>query len=242
MTDVCAAIVIAQANQQKALTSGMCPTVWIYLGEIYRLQEEHSWPGLSMVADNMGVSLQAASRMIRRMVENGYIEHEPYKGVRLTPEGAAIALKVIRRHRILEAYLVTVMGFGWEEVHDMVDSLERGVDDRLIDRMDEMAGHPRRCPHGEPIPSAEGVMPRVDDRPLSEWSEATPAQVSRVKTHDAEKLRYLRRVKLTPGSPIHVTARSPFNGPVHLECAGERIVLGNELASELYVEALDDAT
>lgn len=214
----------------------MCPTVWIYLGEIYRLQEDHPWPGLSLVADAMGVSLQAASRMIRRMVENGHIEHEPYKGVRLTPQGEAIALQVVRRHRILEAFLVDVMGFGWEEVHDMVDSLERGVDDRLIDRMDKMAGYPRRCPHGEPIPSREGVMPTVKDRPLSKWPEATEAQVSRVKTHDPEKLRYLEEIHLVPGNRLEVIARSPFNGPIHVQCNGQRFVIGNELAGELYVE------
>ena len=215
----------------------MCPTVWLYLGEIYRLQELHPWPGLSMVAESMGVSLQAASRMIRQMVENGYIEHEPYKGVRLTVEGRSIALQVIRRHRILEVFMVRVMGFGWEDVHDMVEKLERGVEDRLIDRMDKMAGFPKRCPHGEPIPSKDGVMPAVDDRPLSQWPEKTAARVSRVKTHDPDKLRYLESVHLVPGTPLTVTARSPFNGPIHLSCEGTSFVLGNELAGELYVEA-----
>ncbi len=215
----------------------MCPTVWLYLGEIYRLQEATPWPTLSMVADSMGVSLQAASRMIRRMVENGHIEHEPYRGVRLTPAGEAIALRVIRRHRILEVFMVQIMGFGWEEVHDMVETLERGVDDRLIERMDAMTGHPTRCPHGEPIPSADGVMPPLDDKPLAEWPEQTEAQVSRVKTHDPAKLRYLASVRLVPGTPLMVRHRSPFNGPVHLEYAGERLVVGNELAGELYVQS-----
>lgn len=219
----------------------MCPTVWFYLAEIYRLQDGQPWPTLSMVADSMGVSLQAASRMIRRMAENGYIEHEPYRGVRLTPEGEKIALHVIRRHRILEAFMVSVMGFGWHEVHDMVEMMERGVDDKLIDRMDEMAGFPRRCPHGEPIPSRDGVMPKVHDAPLSGWPERAAAEVSRVKTHDPDKLRYLQSVNLVPGTLLTVIARSPFNGPVHLECAGERFVIGNELAGELYVQTPEGA-
>ncbi len=120
----------------------MYPTVWFYLGELYRLQDEHPRPTLSMVADSMGVSLQAASRMIRQMIKRGYVQHEPYKGMRLTPEGAVIALQVIRRHRILEVFMVNLMGFGWEEVHDMVENMERSVEDRLVDRMDEMTGHP----------------------------------------------------------------------------------------------------
>ncbi len=214
----------------------VCPTVWFYLGEIYRLQEILAWPTLSMVAESMGVSLQAASRMIRQMAENGYITHVPYQGVRLTPAGEAIALQVIRRHRILEVFMVKIMTFGWDEVHDMVEKLERGVDDKLIDRMDSMAGHPQRCPHGEPIPSKEGVMPVVDDGPLAEWPEKTAARVSRVRTHDPEKLRYLASVHLVPGARLTVTDRSPFNGPVHLTCEGASFVLGSELAGELYVE------
>lgn len=189
-----------------------------------------------MIADSMGVSLQAASRMIRRMAENGYIEHEPYKGVRLTDEGRRIALQVIRRHRILESFMVQVMAFGWDEVHDMVENLERGVDEKLIDRMDEMAGYPQRCPHGEPIPSKDGVMPQVDDKPLTEWPEKLTVRVSRVKTHDPEKLQYLERIGLVPGALVTINAHSPFNGPVHLECAGDQVVIGNELAGELYVE------
>ncbi|MBI5959835.1 MAG: metal-dependent transcriptional regulator [Chloroflexi bacterium] len=214
----------------------MCPTVWFYLGEIYRLQEVLPWPTLSMVAESMGVSLQAASRMIRQMAENGYIEHEPYKGVRLTPAGQRIALQVIRRHRILEVFMVKIMSFGWDEVHDMVENLERGVEDKLIDRMDKMAGYPKRCPHGEPIPSKEGIMPVVNDRPLVEWPEKIEARVSRVKTHDPEKLRYLLSVHLVPGASLTITDRSPFNGPVHLICQGNSFVLGSELAGELYVE------
>lgn len=184
----------------------------------------------------MGVSLQAASRMIRQMVEKGYLEHEPYKGVRLTPAGQAIALQVIRRHRILEVFMVKIMGFGWDEVHDMVDMLERGVEDKLINRMDEMAGYPKRCPHGEPIPSKDGIMPVIDDKPLSEWPEKSEARVSRVKTHDPEKLRYFESVNLVPGNHLTITAHSPFNGPVHLTCEGSSFVLGSELAGELYVE------
>lgn len=192
----------------------MCPTVWFYLAEIYRLLDEHPSAKLSMVADAMDVSLQAASRMFRRMAADNLVVHEPYKGVALTAEGERIALCMLRRHRILEAYLVTVMAFDWAEVHDMVDSLEKGASDRIVDRMDEMAGFPKRCPHGEPIPSRDGVMPKVDDRPLYEWPQGTPAKVSRIKTHDAEKLHYLASVQLIPGQPLTITAHGPFDGPV----------------------------
>jgi len=219
----------------------MCPTIWLYLAEIYRIQDEHPEATLSQLADGMNVSLQAASRMIRRMAEEGLIIHEPYKGFQLTPKGERIALQVLRRHRLLERFLVDVMGFGWHEVHEMTETLERGIPDKLSERMAELTGHPTRCPHGEPIPSRDGVMPVVIDRPLTEWPVGEPGRVSRVKTHEPEKLIYLRDVNLVPGAPLIVTGRSPFEGPVHLEANGDRLVLGNNLASEIYVEAIEPA-
>ncbi|HOA23292.1 MAG TPA: metal-dependent transcriptional regulator [Aggregatilineales bacterium] len=219
----------------------MCPTIWLYLAEIYRIQDEHPEATLSQLADGMNVSLQAASRMIRRMAEEGLIIHEPYKGFQLTPKGERIALQVLRRHRLLERFLVDVMGFGWHEVHEMTETLERGITDKLSERMAELTGHPTRCPHGEPIPSRDGVMPVVIDRPLTEWPVGEPGRVSRVKTHEPEKLIYLRDVNLVPGAPLIVTGRSPFEGPVHLEANGDRLVLGNNLASEIYVEAIEPA-
>lgn len=219
----------------------MCPTIWLYLAEIYRIQDEHPEATLSQLADGMNVSLQAASRMIRCMAEEGLIIHEPYKGFQLTPKGERIALQVLRRHRLLERFLVDVMGFGWHEVHEMTETLERGITDKLSERMAELTGHPTRCPHGEPIPSRDGVMPVVIDRPLTEWPVGEPGRVSRVKTHEPEKLIYLRDVNLVPGAPLIVTGRSPFEGPVHLEANGDRLVLGNNLASEIYVEAIEPA-
>lgn len=219
----------------------MCPTIWLYLAEIYRIQDEHPEATLSQLADGMNVSLQAASRMIRRMADEGLILHEPYKGFQLTPKGERIALQVLRRHRLLERFLVDVMGFGWHEVHDMTETLERGITDKLSERMAELTGDPDRCPHGEPIPSRDGVMPVVIDRPLSDWPVDEPGRVSRVKTHEPEKLIYLHDVSLVPGAPVKVTGRSPFEGPVHLEANGDRLVLGNNLASEIYVEAAEPA-
>jgi DtxR family Mn-dependent transcriptional regulator len=215
----------------------MCPTIWFYLAEIYRIQDEHPEATLSMLADGMGVSLQAASRMIRRMAKEGLVNHEPYKGATLTEKGRQIALLVLRRHRILEVYLVKCMGFGWDEVHDMTDNLERGMTEKLIERMDELAGHPTRCPHGEPIPTADGVMPVLNDAPLTEWPEGRPARLSRVKSHDPERLRYLAKVNLVPGTPLVITGKSPFNGPIHLKGPDEHVVLGYDMASEVLVEA-----
>ena len=216
-----------------------CPTVWYYLAAIYRFRERENtiWVTLSMLAEAMNVSLQAASRMIRQMADNGYVEYEPYKGVRLTAEGEAPALEVVRRHRILEAFLVSVMDFGWDVAHRMTEQLERSVTDVLIARMFEMAGQPKTCPHGDPIPTADGVMPQLDDQSLIDWPESTPAVITRVRTNEPEKLRYIADLKLLPGTSVIVNRHSPFNGPLHLECHGDSFVLGNELARDVWVEA-----
>src|SRR5207237_867761 len=108
------------------------------------------------------------------------------KGMKLTPQGEHEALMNIRRHRLSEIFLVKVMGFGWHEVHDEADALGAVITDRIAARMEQMAGFPTRCPHGEPIPTADGVMPEVHDEPLSEIGAPADLVVSRVNTHDAE--------------------------------------------------------
>ncbi|NDJ54456.1 MAG: metal-dependent transcriptional regulator [Chloroflexi bacterium] len=214
----------------------MCPTVWFYLAEIYRILDREPIASLSLVAEGMGVSLQATSRMIRRMVESEYVEHEPYKGVTLTSEGKRIALQMIRRHRILEVYLHKVMGFGWDEVHALCDSLEKGVEDKLIARMNEMAGYPTHCPHGEPIPSKKGVMPILTDQPLVRFGENSAIQVTRVKAHEPEKLRYLAEKNLRPGTSVIVLSHGPFQGPVYITVDQEHHVIGHQIASEVYAQ------
>jgi DtxR family Mn-dependent transcriptional regulator len=178
--------------------------------------------------------------MVQRLKEAGYLEHEPYHGIYLTPKGEHEALMSIRRHRLVERFLVDVMGFGWHEVNDDADDLGAAVSDDLVIRMERMAGFPRRCPHGEPIPSAEGVMPRVVDYPLNQMKPDSDLVISRVNTHDAEKLAYLGSLELTPGTHFHLIERAPFNGPLQLQVNGVMRVIGHELAGALRVCSKDE--
>lgn len=207
-----------------------------YAAELYRLQEDHSYVPLSVLAEEMAVSLQAASRMIRRLQRAGLIVHEPYHGVRLTPEGEAQALPAIRRHRLAEVFLVQVMGFGWDEVHDLTDHLELGINEILEERIGELAGHPTRCPHGEPIPSPDGHMPDLEDEPLITLEPGAKARISRVRTHDPDQLRYLGQLGLKPGRSFHLLGRAPFSGPLRIDLGTEELVLGSKLASAIWVE------
>lgn len=207
-----------------------------YAAELYRLQEYHPYVPLSVLAEEMAVSLQAASRMIRRLQKAGLVTRTPYRGVRLTPDGEAQALPAIRRHRLAEVFLVHVMGFGWHEVHDLTDQLEPGINDILEERIEKMAGYPTRCPHGEPIPGPDGHMPVLEDRPLTTLEPDAKARISRVRTHDPEQLRYLGEIGLRPGKSIHLHGRAPFSGPLRLDLGTEELVLGHKLASAIWVE------
>ncbi len=213
-----------------------------YLAEAYRLayyQNDDPYISTSALAEVMHVSAPAVTRMVQRLKEAGYLEHEPYRGVYLTPKGEHEALANIRRHRLVEVFLVKVMKFGWHEVHDQADDLGVVVSEAVVERMDRMAGHPRRCPHGEPIPTAEGYMPRVHDAPLNEADPGSDLVISRVNTHDMDKLAYLGQLGLTPGRRFTLISRAPFNGPIQLQLDDQSLVIGHELAGVLRVCAPD---
>lgn len=214
-----------------------------YLAEAYRIayyQPDNPYVSTSSLADEMHVSAPAVTRMVQRLKTAGFLEHEPYRGIRLTPEGEHEALMNIRRHRLVERFLVDVMGFGWHEVHDDADDLGLAVSDILVDKMDEMSGYPKRCPHGEPIPSADGHMPRVIDYPLSDVDVENEYVISRVHTHDEEKLKYFSDLTLEPGTKFRLVHRAPFNGPLQLEVKGQTHFLGHELAGTLRVCSEDE--
>lgn len=207
-----------------------------YAAEIYRLQQDHQQVSLSLLSTHVEASAQAISTMVKRLNKNGFLVHEPYRGVRLTSEGEKIAMPSLRRHRLTEVFLVKVMKYDWAAAHELSDVFERGVNDELEDRMDELAGHPTRCPHGEPIPSKEGVMPQVRDEPLVNVPSGSDCIVSRVRTHDSDKLRYIAEVGLVPGTPFHLLSCAPFKGPLRLEMKPHDHIIGYELSQSIWVE------
>lgn len=206
-----------------------------YLGEIYRLGQGEAWVSTTALAEVLGVSGPASVRMARRMHEIGLIEHQPYKGIQLTPAGKKVALLNIRRHRLVERFLVEVLKFGWHEVHDEADTLQKGIDQKLEDRIDELMGHPTSCPHGDPIPTKEGVMPEIGDKPLTVVAPGKRGKITRVKTREPEKLSYLAEIGIIPGAEFELVNRAPFNGPLRLKLGRDEQVIGSELAAALWV-------
>jgi DtxR family transcriptional regulator, Mn-dependent transcriptional regulator len=214
------------------------PAMQEYLAEAYRIasyQENNPYISTSALAEVMHVSAPAVTRMVQRLRDDGYLEHEPYRGIKLTSKGEKEALMNIRRHRLVERFLVDVMGFGWHEVHDSADELGGVVSNTLVERMNTMAGEPRRCPHGEPIPTKNGVMPRVVDYLLSDVNAQTEYIVSRCNTHDEGKLRYLDTLGIKPGVKLFLIDCAPFNGPLQIRVHDKTHFIGHELAKILRV-------
>ena len=207
-----------------------------YAAEIYRLQQDYEQVPLSLLSSIVEASAQAVSHMIRRLSSEGYLTHEPYRGVRLTLEGEQIAMPALRRHRLVEVFLVKAMGYDWASAHELSDVFERGVNEEIEDRIDQLTGHPTRCPHGEPIPTKEGVMPVVTDVNLVEVVSGSDCVISRVRTHDVEKLLYIAELGLVPGTPFYLLSCAPFKGPLRLKMQPHDPVIGYELASFLWVE------
>jgi DtxR family Mn-dependent transcriptional regulator len=191
---------------------------------------------MGQLASAVGVAPGTATTMVKTLAESGLVEYEPYAGVALTPAGQKLAALVLRRHRLIELFLVRVMGYSWEEVHDEAELLEHVVTDRLIDRIDEMLGRPETDPHGDPIPNAEGLVKAQDAQTLLSCPLATTVTVTRVIDQDKEFLRFIENHHLKPGETIEVEARDAAADSVRVRGKDDqRITIGTRAASKLLV-------
>ena len=178
--------------------------------------------------------------MVKALAEAGLASYSPRVGVQLIPQGRALALHVLRRHRLIEQFLVEVLGFDWSEVHEEAELLEHVISDRLLERIDQRLGHPTEDPHGDPIPSAEGELPQDSLQTLADCDFGVPYEVARVSDQDNTFLHYLTEVGLNPGARIMVTARSAGADSVTL-VAGDpsrELTLGLSAAGKLLVREL----
>lgn len=206
-----------------------------YLAEIYRLQEDSPMVSTTSLAERLNVSAPAIPRMLKRLRNAGYVKHIPYQGFELTELGRQEALRELRRHRLLEVFLVNIMGFSWDETHELADELSKGINDTITERMAEMTDQPNRCPHGEPIPDREGHLPELQDTCIINLNVGHKGTVSRVRTNEPERLKYFATLGLVPGAAFEIVGRAPFNGPMRLRVGREDVVLGVELTKSLWV-------
>jgi DtxR family Mn-dependent transcriptional regulator len=207
-----------------------------YLKAVYEIERHGAAAGTNDVAAAVGIAAPSASGMLRRLARLGLVTVERYRGARLTPAGRRLALRLIRRHRIIESFLVTRLGFGWDDVHEEAERLEHAASDELVDRMDAALGHPVADPHGAPIPTSAG---QVDERRLSSIADLplrARARVVRMSDRDPAFLRYLDARSIRPGATVRVEKREPFDGPLTLSVGGERHTVGSAAATRVFVE------
>jgi DtxR family Mn-dependent transcriptional regulator len=208
------------------------PAMQDYLKAVFRLGEQGP-VSTQQLADELGVAAPSVTNMAKRLHELGLLNHEPYRGVSLTPAGRQAALDVVRRHRLLETYLAEAVGLGWDEVHDEAERLEHHLSDRLEARLDSLLGFPATDPHGDPIPREGADL--APGPTLLQTPAGAEGTVSRVSDRDPEQLRYLRTLGIVPGAKVTVIEHLPFEGPVRIRVLtsdeeGAEHVLGRVLA------------
>jgi DtxR family transcriptional regulator, Mn-dependent transcriptional regulator len=216
-------------------------TVENYLKTIFLAQSAASAPAnhlvpMGQIAASLGVVPGTATTMIKTLAESGLVHYEPYIGVRLTPAGEKLAGLVIRRHRLVELFLVKVLGMSWAEVHDEAERLEHAVSERLIDRIDDMLGRPAVDPHGDPIPTAEGTVARLEHVDLLTAPLDAELVVTRIIDQDPEFLRFVEQRQLMPGHAVRIEQRDAASDAVSLrDQDGATVTIGMRAASKVLV-------
>lgn len=225
----------------NAVSTRQSPSVEDYIKVIYVLKEwQRGSLTTSQLASRVGVSAASASAMVRKLGERGLVNHVPYGDIELTESGERVALQMLRRHRLIELYLVEALGYSWDEVHDEAELLEHVVSDTFVERIADRLGQPTRDPHGDPIPAADGSMAAPQTSPLADLEPGAGGRVARVSDADPELLRYLDQTGIGLGDEVTVQERQPFGGPllVRIEKASNAVVrpLGEALAKAVLVQ------
>lgn len=215
------------------------PAIEDYLKAIYLIQQRSEEVSTSLIAEQLGGFRPASvTGMIKKLAEMQLVSYTPYYGVQLTPAGERIALEVIRHHRLIELFLVKALGYRWDEVHDDADQLEHVISEKLEERIAAWLGHPTLDPHGDPIPTIEGIMPDARGEILADMSLDTDVRIVRVGEQQAERLRYLADLGLVPGALVRIVAIAPFDGPVSILAGTHVHAIDQRLARTIYVEPI----
>lgn len=212
-----------------------------YLKAIYELQRQEGRVSTTSLANKMEVTAASSTGMIKKLAKLKLVTYEPYQGVELTQAGETIALEVIRHHRLIEQYLAEALGVPWDLVDAEADKWEHILSDELEARIDAFLGHPKRDPHGAPIPSLEGHLPPSSEIRLSDLSPGQSAYISEVSDHNPEMLRYLGDLGLFPQVEVTVLDVAPFDGPLIIRVKDQERALGREVSQYILVRDIKSA-
>lgn len=221
------------------------PTLRNFLLDVYQLSQDQTpadAEGYLSIADLIRllcISSMSLNRLILRLKQLELIDHQPYHGIRLTDAGYRTVLPWVRRYRIAAAFLDRVMGLEWHEIQAEARNLIGGMDDRLTQRMYALAGYPKTCPYGEPIPDEQGRVEQIDDHILYDAPLKTEVVITRVLAREPERLNYIKALRLLPGTVLQVMHVAPFEGPLQLKLPNEYRIVGHNLAATIYVRPVD---
>jgi DtxR family transcriptional regulator, Mn-dependent transcriptional regulator len=225
------------------MRSSLTHAVEDYLKAIFELTAEHGKVSTNQLAERLNITPASVTGMIQRMAATSppLVEYKKHRGVRLTEEGRAIALEIIRHHRLIELFLHQTLGYSWDEVHDEADRLEHVISEDFEERIAQALGNPSHDPHGEPIPTRDLQLPHSSDTRLSDLRPGQEATVDRVDATDMVLLRYLSEIGLTPNAELSIIDYSSFDGNLRLQIVGKKgpIVLGPGVTGKIFVEEIN---
>ncbi len=213
------------------------PHIQDYAKAVYALESRAGEPvATNDLAARLGVTAGSVSAMVRKLAELGLVEHEPYRGVRLTASGREVALEVLRHHRLIELFLAQELGMPWDRVHAEAEVLEHVISEELEQLIADRLGHPAIDPHGDPIPTRAFEIDEGQASSLDELAVGSVGRFVRVSDSDPAMLRYLDGQGIALGDRLEVTGRQPFGGPVFVRIAERELALGGELAHAMRIE------
>ena len=217
----------------------LSPNIQDYLKRIYELTREGGLATTSELADLMSISPASVTNMLQKLslTTPPYVTYTKHQGVRLTEEGRRTALKILRRHRLIEEFLVAQLGYTWDEVHVEAEVLEHAMSPLLEERMDAVLGHPKFDPHGDPIPDSNLDFPNIEQTALNNLDEGQGGKILRVPHEDPQVLRYLGKCGLRPGVAVKLLSRTPYDQTMRLLIAetGEEVIIGPALGDQITV-------
>jgi DtxR family Mn-dependent transcriptional regulator len=221
-------------SQQKRIAE----SVEMYLKAIAELADTREQVPVTSLAERLGISTVSASEMVHRLQEQRWLDHIPYKGVRLTAQGYQRAQRIIRRQRLWERFLVDELGIAWEQANRFACRLEHGTEPEVTEALAVYLGNPDTCPHGNPIPSAEGDVADVQGVPLGELNPGEGGIIVRIHPEGEHETfcSYLAEHGIVPGEQVFVQAVEPFEGPLSLQIGGQMQTLGRKAAAYIVVE------
>ena len=223
---------MVEVQRQSALTRSQQD----YLKALYLLHGDQRPVPTGDLAQRLGISSPSVSEMVARLTAQGLVEHDRYRGQQLTREGKRVALELVRHHRLLEMFLVKILGYSWDEVHEEAERLEHVISERMEARIFELLGRPGLDPHGHAIPSLTGKVRSLSERPLSECRTGETVVVQGVSDDDPGRLRELERRGLLPGIRIEIVKASEYESPIEGRIKGRRVSVPLGLARAIFVE------